>query len=343
MDLIYTNRNKEDEGALKDYVFDLAFGADENDFECKIDMKRHCCEEGFFLYIENTEYGGIIDDIEVDTNSSGVVYHGRTWHGFLGSKCIVPLLPGETSTEDIELKLTDASGASNVNKYLIVSGDANKIIGWLVDRLELEDMFTIPDELSGIMIKNFQFDRYIMAYEGIVKMLKSAGAKLKLNYREGKVILYAEPIKDYSQDEQFDSDLIDMKVKKYYHPLNHLICLGKGDLDERQVLHLYADKQGRIGRIQSLWGIDEVVGIYDYSSAESIEDLEAKGIEKMKEAWKQDSVSTDFNSDSNSYDVGDIVGAKEHITGVEGTAEIVKKIVTINNNITTISYKVGEK
>lgn len=32
-----------------------------------------------------------------------------------------------------------------------------------------------------------------------------------------------------------------MEIKNYYHPLNHLICLGKGDLDERLVIHLYAD------------------------------------------------------------------------------------------------------
>ena len=47
---------------------------------------------------------------------------------------------------------------------------------------------------------------------------------------------------------------------------------GKGDLEERQVIHLYADSRGNISHTQSLTGIQEVVRVYDYSSAESFED-----------------------------------------------------------------------
>ena len=148
---------------------------------------------------------------------------------------------------------------------------------------------------------------------------------------------------DYSKDEQFDSDQIEMEIKNYYHPLNHLICLGKGDLDERLVIHLYADSNGNISHVQSLTGIQEVTEVYDYSSAESAEELEAKGIEKMQESWNGDYVSTEFDSNSNSFDIGDVVGAKDNETGMFGTAEITKKIVKIENNSTTISYKVGEK
>ncbi len=32
MDLIFTNKNREDIGVLQDYDLDLAFGADENNF-----------------------------------------------------------------------------------------------------------------------------------------------------------------------------------------------------------------------------------------------------------------------------------------------------------------------
>lgn len=342
MDLIYMNSKKEDVGVLKDYTFDLAFGADENDFEVKINRNRHCCAGGFFLYMENTEYGGIIDDIETNTDTNEVIYHGRTWHGFLDSKCIVPLQSGETSTVDVKLKLTDSKGASYIDKYLIVSGEANKILAFLIGRLGLESLFTASTEDSGITIMEFKFDRYTMAYEGIVKMLKASGAKLKLNFREGTAVIYAEPIIDYSQDEQFDSDLINLKIKKYHHPVNHLICLGQGDLNEREVIHLYADSNGKISHIQSLTGIQEVTQVYDYSSAESSEELETSGIKLMQEAWDQDAIETDFDSDSNSFDIGDIVGAKDRETGMEGRSEITKKIVTINYNTTTISYKVGE-
>lgn len=343
MDLIYMNAQKEDVGVLKDYTFDLAFGADENDFEVKINRNRHCCEGGFFLYMEGTEYGGIIDDIETDTDANEVVYHGRTWHGFLDSKCIIPLQSGESSTADVTLKLVDSEGASYVGKYLIVSGEANKVLAFLIDRLGLGSFFSASSENSGITIKNFQFDRYTMGYEGIVKMLKSSGAKLKVKFSEGSAVIHAEPIVDYSQDEQFDSDLINLKIKNYYSPVNHLICLGQGELDEREVIHLYTDSSGNISHTKSLTGIQEVAEVYDYSSAESSEELEEGGIKILKEAWNSNSIETDFDSDSNSFDIGDIVGAIDQETGIQGKAEITKKIVTIKDNETVISYKVGEK
>lgn len=336
------NSQKVDIGVMKDFTFDLAFGADENDFEVTINRKSHCCEGGYYLYIEGTEYGGIIDDIETDTENEEVIYHGRTWHGFLDSKCILPLKSGEASTTDVTLKLVDSEGASLVDKYLIISGEANKVLAFLINRMGLGSLFEASTDDSDITITNFQFDRYVMAYEGIAKMLKASGAKLKVNFTEGKAILHAESVVDYSQDEQFDSDLISMKIKNFFSPVNHLICLGQGELDERQVIHLYADSGGNISKTQSLTGIKEVVDVYDYSSVESAEELEAKGIEKMQEEWNQNFIETDFDSDSNSYDIGDIVGAKDHETGIEGKAEITKKIVTIKDNETTISYKVGE-
>lgn len=343
MDLIYMNSSKEDVGVMKDFTFDLAFGADENDFDCTINRNLHCCEGGFFLYIEGTEYGGIIDDIKTDTEADEVVYHGRTWHGFLDSKCIVPLQAGEDSTDAVILKTADANGVSMVDKYLILSGEANKVLAWLIYRLGLDSLFTASTEDSGINIKAFQFDRYCMAYEGICKMLRAAGAKLKVMFSAGTAVIRAVPVIDYSQDEQFDSDLIGLTILKKYHPLNHLICLGQGELDERQVIHLYADSDGNISHTQSVTGIQEVTEVYDYSSVESLEELEGKGVERMQKAWNSDYVSTNFDSDSNSFDIGDIVGAKDQKTGIVGKSEITKKIVTINNNSTTISYKVGEE
>jgi len=51
MDLIYMNSDMVDQGVLQDFEMDLAFGKNENDFECKIPSSLHCCEAGYFLYI----------------------------------------------------------------------------------------------------------------------------------------------------------------------------------------------------------------------------------------------------------------------------------------------------
>lgn len=321
MDLIYMNAAKEDIGVIQDYVLDLAFGADENNFECTVDLKNHCCEAGFFLYFEGSEYGGIIDSVKVDTDSNEVTYSGRTWHGILDSKVLEP-----------------DSGAD----YLIVSGEANAVIGTLLSRMGLTTLFAASQGSSGITIQNYKMNRYIAGYAGIRKMLKAAGAKLQVTFHQGMAVLSACPLVDYSADEQFDTDQIDFEITKVSNPINHVICLGKGDLSARTVIHLYADSAGNISQTQTITGIDEVTATYDYATAESDEELIKGGTEMIQDSWQQDKIEFSFNSNDEVYDIGDVVGALERITGISVSAEITKKIVTIKNNQTTISYKVGE-
>ena len=321
MDLIYMNESLEDVGVLIDATMDVALGVDENDFECGIALQKHCCKEGFYLYYDGTEYGGIIDKIKVDTKSKEVSYLGRTWHGILESKILCP----------------DEGEA-----YLIVSGEANAVIGALIERLGLSSLFSASEEDSGIEIISYKVNRYIGGYDGIKKMLKSVGAKLKLKFSGGKVILSAARLVDYSQDEQFDSDQLEFKVTKNYAPINHCICLGKGELTERQVIHLNTDTEGNISDTQSIFGLEERTAVYENANVESLEELEQGGRDLIRESWKSDEIGFSFNSNDESYDIGDIVGAQERTTGIFVSAEIIKKIVKIDKGKTTINYKVGE-
>ena len=83
--------------------------------------------------------------------------------------------------------------------------------------------------------------------------------------------------------------------------------------------------------------------VYDNANVESSDELRQGGIDLIQESWNSNEIKFDFNSEAETYDVGDIVGAKEMVTGIEVNTEITKKIVTINNNTTTISYEVGEQ
>lgn len=322
MDLIYMNADKKDIGVMLDYTLDLAFGSGENDFECKIVSDNHCCEEDFYLYLENTEYGGIVDDIGIDTEAGEITYAGRTWHGILNSKVLEP-----------------DTGAD----YLVLDGEANVILSSLVERMGLSSLFVVSAEISGITITNYKMNRYVKGYDGIRKMLKASGAKLNIIFKNGFVVLSAKPIVDYSKDEQFDTDQISFKVKKKGNPVNHVICLGKGDLAEREVIHVYADASGNISETQVFTGLEEVTEPYENANTESSEELRQGGINRIKESWNSNEIEYSFEPDEEkNFDIGDIVGAVEKITKTEVNAEITKKIVTINNNTTTISYKVGE-
>lgn len=320
MDLIYMNSKKEDVGVFQNYTLDLAYGIDENDFELTTDTNNNVCEPGNIIYIEGTEYGGVIRKVRVVTDTNTLVYGGDTWHGILAKKVLEP-----------------DSGAD----YLVCSGEANTVIASLIARMGLQSFFKASTENSGLTIGSYKMNRYINAYEGIRKMLAKVGGKLKFNFSDGFVILSAEPLVDYSQDDEFDSSQIDFSIEKNYHPTNHCICLGKGDLKERTVIHLYADANGNISKSQTQFGIDEVTDVYENANTESVEELEQGGIDMLQNAWNTDTLEVNFDATRN-YDIGDIVGARENVTGIFMAKDIIKKIVTINNDLETVSYKVGD-
>lgn len=317
MDLIYTDEHREDVGVLFDYTFDLAFGSDENDFELAIDLEKHCCTAGCFIYIEGTEYGGIVDKVQVVTKNDKLVYSGRTWHGILAAKIIEP---------------------DEGNAYLTVSGEANAVLAALLERMKLTELFAAASDDSGFVINKYQFDRYTDGYSGIIKMLKNVSAKLRFVFRGEKVVLSAVPIVDYTKEELFETNQVEMQINKTYRPVNHLVCLGRGELTERQIVHLYADADGNISDEQSLFGLDEVEAVYDYSDVESMEELIAGGIERLKDYASTDNVKLELNADDVVYDVGDIVGAYEETTRTNVQATVTKKIVKISKTGASISY-----
>lgn len=317
MDLIYMNAQKQDIGVLLNYDFDLAFGSDENDFELKLSVNDHCCEAGYYVYIEGTEYGGVIDAIASDTAAEEVTYTGRTWHGILNSKVLCP----------------DAG-----QDYLVLSGDANAILDTLLSRMGLTSLFAASADPASLTISNYKMPRYVTGYDGICKLLKSVNGKLLMSYTGQKVILSAVPISDFATD-GFDSDILDISVKKVTNKVNHLICLGQGELAERTVLHLYADSSGNISQTQTLTGLNEYSAVYDYSNAESTEDLITGGTDRLAELLKQDDLSVSLEEDGDIYDVGDVVGAADNVTGISIAVPISKKIVSIQNGNVTISYE----
>lgn len=265
MDLIYTDKNRKDIDVLSDYELDEAFGKSENNFSLKISLSEHCMEPGCVIYAENTEYGGIIDTLNPNTKDSTLTYKGRTWHGILNSKVLEP-----NTGED----------------YLILSGEANSVLKEIIARLKLNDVFSVSEEDSGIEIIHYQCSRYSCAYDEIRKMLYEFMGKLTINCRMQTVLLSVSPLYDYSADEEWDASQLDFAIEKNYHPVNHLICLGSGDLKDRHVIHLFTDENGGIQpysfydnpyqdadyildkRNQILKEQEEVVEVYDYGNAQ---------------------------------------------------------------------------
>lgn len=320
MDLIYTNDKKIDQGVLKAYALDLSYGTEENNFIMTLGKSEAQLEYGAFIYIENTEYGGIIDGKKASTGGDIITYSGRTWHGILNSKVIEP-----PTGQD----------------HFIISGDANDILAILIARLGLGELFTTIGKPANIPISNYKFDRYCKAYDGIRKMLSTANAKLQIRWIDRKVQLSATPAIDYSES-PIDEDIAVLAVEQHAKKVNHLICLGKGELSDREVIHLYTDQFGRIRNEPYYTGLDEMTDIYENTGAESSDELRNEGIEHLNELRDNDTSEIAITETVEfMYDIDDIVGAAIVSYGISTSSKVTQKIIKINNGIVNTEYKVG--
>lgn len=317
MDLVYTDVDRVDQGALLAYALDLSYGAEENNFELTLGDDSDLIPANAYIYIDGTEYGGVVDGIRVNAGSRKVVYTGRTWHGILNSKIIEP-----DAGED----------------HFVVSGDANEIIATVISRVGLPKLFSASSAQSGITVNNYKFYRFCKGYDGLVAMLGEYGAKLHIAWESRGVTLSAIPAEDYSSA-PIDEDVAALSIEVCDNKVNHLVCLGAGELADRIVLHLYVDQNGDIGKTQYYTGLSEVAEIYENSASD---DLEYDGTIRLQELRETD-ISQIKLGESNEivFDIGDIVGATDYRTGIRIAQKVSQKIVKVNNNVVTIDYNVG--
>lgn len=321
MDLTYTDASRQDIGVLMGCTLDLAYGADENNFELTVPAAAPSLDAGALLYMEGTEYGGIVDGMRYTSSSRTRRYFGRTWHGVLDSKIIQP-----DSGED----------------YYTVSGEGNQVLSQLVERLTLSALFDVGNENSSLEISEYQFPRYVTGYAGILAMLEEVGGKLQLTVQpNGKILLCCRPAMDYSAAGDWSSDQVPLDATVYWQSCNHLICLGKGDLAERQVIHLYADKKGKISNKQTFLGAEEYCALFELSNAESLSELRAEGVKHFKELRTGSKCEASVEAGAQVYDIGDTISASDATTGLSVTVRITKKVVKVENDRVTISYETG--
>ena len=321
--LILADQNLRDIAPVMDAGIDIAIG-DENNYEIKVrrDEWRSEYTFGNAFYIKETEYGGIIGEVNTNTAEDTISLLGMTWRGMLDKKIICPL-----AGED----------------YRKVSGELNTVLGDLITE-HFGDYFVVPQDDTGIVVTNYQFDRYCTLLAGITKMLKSVGYRLQIRYMQqergqpGYVELSAAPIVDYSEQIELSQDSrLNFTFRNFRNGVNHLICLGKGELQERQVIDLYVQADGSIGSEPYYTGIQEITAIYEDTSSEA-DELEEKGREKLQELMNSTSFSMDVETLNMDVAIGDIIGGRDYLTGLYAKKPITKKIFKVEDGKASLEY-----
>lgn len=302
---------------IEDFTLDVAFGADENALTLTVEEKS-APAAGQLVYIDATEYGGVIDQVKRKSGrgATGTVEcKGRTWHGILAGR-----------------RLSPDSGSG----YLTVNGKVGDVLTSLIARMGLESLFNASSDDSTV---SYTFERFCDGYSGLMALAKANGRKLSMRRMDGYIELSMPPIVDYAN--KVDSDLLEFTITSVHRCVNHLLCAGTGQLANRAIVHFYADENGNVSHKQTLFGIDEICALYDYSNA-SASELETEGKKKLLEYQTSGTVEVDAHDDMD-VDVGDIISARDNSTGTTVTATVSKKVVKVERGVATYSYEVGSE
>ena len=275
-----------------------------------------------YVYITETEYGGIIGEVLTDTTLDYVELKGITWRGRLQYKVIEP---------------------SAGSDYKTVSGELNQVMKTLIEP-EFDGLFRVSSEDTGISVKNFQFDRYCTLLEGLTKMLKSVGYRLQIRLIKEQdepcyILIEAVPIIDYSAQIELSQDSrMNFTMDDKQNGVNHLVVTGKGEMQERNIFHLYVQKDGSIGKTQYYKGLNEISAVYENTSTETAE-LEKTSVEQLQKLMNKKTFQMDVAKLGIEVGIGDIVGGRDYLTGMYMSKPIENIIYEITNDVESITYK----
>lgn len=307
IDVIYERGGKW-QGVLKHWELDASIGEDD-DFELRMPVDAAMAVDstlapayGDRVFVPGTEFGGIVDAIAVDTEADEIAFTGRTWRGVLSNKVVKP----DTGQD-----------------YLTVSGTVEECMRVVITRAGLDGVFEVSGD-SGATVKSHTFARYVTVTEGLSTLLDAHGMCLRIEKAKGKCRLSAVPKATYSKG--IDDNFVDYAMSKNIRPVNHLVCLGEGELKDRVVVHLYADASGNVSGSQTFTGVDEVEAVYD-SNGQAADDLREDGAKKLKE-YQEDAVAVELAPPEGVEPViGDVVEASSVTVGLTASGKVCRIVM----------------
>lgn len=317
MEFFILDKTGKELGFLPDSAqIDMELGSDNGDMELTI--QQGFIQPGYFVIAYGGEYGAVMEECTETTGSNFEVWRGNTFRKLLEQIVICP---------------------DEGQDYKVVMGDANRIISGLLKN-QMGNFFKVESHLSGIYVKKWQFARYCTFLEGVDAMLSSVGARLEVKITDPfRVVVSAVPVVNYSDSVEFSEDwhaIVELTTSR--RGINHLICLGKGELKDRTVLHLYAWPDGSVKKEPYFKGFLERSEVYDSSNADEAE-LVTNGTKRLKERMSTDTVSVSVSDVELS--IGDIVSGRSYKTGRLIQAPVESKVVKLNDSGFSIEYKLG--
>lgn len=271
------------------------------------------------LYIPGTEIGGLFEYSKSKTDTDIQTLRAWTWRGLLTQSLILPSVGSD---------------------YKIVSGDANSIIADILSNV-LGGFFRVPSTSSGLTITSYQFPLYINTLDGLEGMLEAYGYRLSIHADKtvDGVEVTVEAVEATVIEGTYNEDSdIPMIFTDDNMGINHLLCAGSGELQARMKVDLYIGEDGKVTQTQYYTGFAERTAFYDYSSAESMDDLIDYGSKRLLELASHRTLTIEAPEELD-IEVGDIAQG----TFPDGSVvrlPIVKKIYRIAGGLIITEVKI---
>lgn len=327
--IIYTDTNHTELGYLNGCILDLVTGDDECNFQLKVPQnKAKLIENKSLIYCEPLScFGGIVyggfetskkkSESSAFGSTKDFAFTGQTWEGCLMEKAVDP----------------------KDSPILHVEGDLNECLWQILSACNgLTDMFEVDQSSTGIYVSH-DLERVTNAWSAIRRMLKAYGYKLKIKKDPiNSPKLYTEPIEFYGDVD--GQNRCDYKIS-WDTPYNSILAFGKGEMENRAVVRLFADEDRKISEKQTQFGFDERQYIYEYTT-DDIEALHEDAWKKLEGFQNTDSIRIDLPPDR-VFDIGDVICVTSPITGRSAKAEVNKTIVEIGKTGSpTVTNEVGD-
>lgn len=303
---------------------DAELNGGDRDFELIISASEYDDRimPGDRIFVEGTEIGGVIGESYTDTSLDTLSWKGYTWRGLMEKKIIVP--------------------PDGQDKYT-VNGELNTVLRELIEPV-FGGVFLVPEVDTGITV-SYEFDRFCTLLGGVSKMLRTANYRLEIIYNVGEpngsgwVEVSAVPITDYSEQIELSQDSqLNFRISDKQNGVNHLVVGGKGELQDRNVFHLYVQEDGSIGTKQFYTGLDEITVFYENTSTDTA-DLESAAREHLKRLANKQTFEMDVEELGLDVAIGDVIGGRDYRTGLSIKKPLENIVVTINEGVVQKEYK----
>ena len=129
---------------------------------------------------------------------------------------------------------------------------------------------------------------------------------------------------------------IHVDIRDCRNGVNHLVCAGEGENQQRAVVHLYVQEDGSIGETQRYFGQDEKAEAYIYTSADATQ-LKEDGTKRLKDLMNYK--KCEMTVEGVDLELGDIVSGYDEITDTQVKKPVIRKILKVQDGNVSIDYK----